>query len=390
MNNDNAYGKRRRAEEEEEANDATTDRLSHLPTLILHHILSFLKDTKSVVRTSLLSRGWRNAWKQVPVLEFHRSSFRRATEFDGFVDRVLSLRRDLNLSKVVYDDTRLSPETPRIRKSDIIDKQVKVINYALSHDVRHLVVRSWEANERGLPCDFSSIFPACCNNGNGNDCTKKKKTDHLKTLDLKWIDLDPGFVACSVFPMLTTLNLERCEFGAEGLILPASIPLLTNLAITNCRPKQEAATRRTTKVYGPHLLTLKLNGGMGGCKIEVFAPKLESFTLLQDVTSEGFFNTTFPALDRADVALTEGHYCTKPRADHYLNSLFQVLCNAKSLKLDRNAFQILNNRCEFLEQQPSTHFKRLESLILPPNNRIIDYFAKASSCEKLNICSGKG
>ncbi|CAI0399195.1 unnamed protein product [Linum tenue] len=307
MNSGDSRGKRRRAEE---ADATTIDRLSDLPILMVHHILSFLDDTKSVVRTSLLSRGWRHAWKHVPVLEFHRGSFPRAREFDSFIDRVLSLRRDLSLSKVVYAETYLSPEPPRNEKADIIDRQVKVISYALSHDVQQLVVHSWEANqETAAPyCDFSSIFPVCgSNNATGNyDCTKKKKEADLKTLDLKWINLDPGFVACSVFPMLTTLNLERCAFGTEGLILSASIPCLINLVITNCRLKGKATEikARRIKVYAPHLLSLKLNG-MVGWEIEVFAPKLKSLTLFQDVTSAGFFNTTLPALDHADIALTE-------------------------------------------------------------------------------------
>ncbi|CAL1386501.1 unnamed protein product [Linum trigynum] len=59
---------------------ADTDRLSHLPEPIIHHILSFL-DTKAAVQTSVLSRVWRFAWKHVPALHFRSDSFEQHSSF---------------------------------------------------------------------------------------------------------------------------------------------------------------------------------------------------------------------------------------------------------------------------------------------------------------------
>ncbi|CAI0413373.1 unnamed protein product [Linum tenue] len=160
MNNDNSgggelgkAGKRRRDEEE-----TATDRLSHLPEPILYHILSFL-DTKLAVQTSVLLRYWNRAWKHVPVLNLDKESFLQdSDQFEKFVSNVLSLRYNLNLRKVVYvDDNNNYAGRAYDRKS--MDRLLKVINYALSHGVQHLVLRLRATNN---PCNFSSIFSEYC------------------------------------------------------------------------------------------------------------------------------------------------------------------------------------------------------------------------------------
>ncbi|PWA96658.1 F-box domain, Leucine-rich repeat domain, L domain-like protein [Artemisia annua] len=51
----------------------TTDRISMLPDFIVHHILSFLrKDTKSLVRMSVLSKEWFALTASFPLLYFHQ------------------------------------------------------------------------------------------------------------------------------------------------------------------------------------------------------------------------------------------------------------------------------------------------------------------------------
>ncbi|CAN0879083.1 Putative F-box/FBD/LRR-repeat protein At4g13965 [Linum grandiflorum] len=78
------------------------DRLSNLPEAVIHHILSFL-DIRSAVQTSVLSRQWRCAWKHLSVLDFS-SLFGYNKSFRKEVEKVLSLRHRLNLSKVVFNE----------------------------------------------------------------------------------------------------------------------------------------------------------------------------------------------------------------------------------------------------------------------------------------------
>ena len=50
------------------------DRISELPEVIIHHILSFLS-TKAVAKTSLLSKRWKSFTISYPILEFNENYY---------------------------------------------------------------------------------------------------------------------------------------------------------------------------------------------------------------------------------------------------------------------------------------------------------------------------
>nr|XP_043620725.1 F-box/LRR-repeat protein At3g58900-like [Erigeron canadensis]XP_043620726.1 F-box/LRR-repeat protein At3g58900-like [Erigeron canadensis] len=98
------------------------DGISSLPDCILHHILSFLPTTE-VVKTSILSKRWKNLWASVSNIDFD-DSLLYASEMDGrrppevtsfmnFVDRVLRLRDASSLEKfrlscrICFDASRI-------------------------------------------------------------------------------------------------------------------------------------------------------------------------------------------------------------------------------------------------------------------------------------------
>ncbi|XP_023757468.1 F-box/LRR-repeat protein At3g58900 [Lactuca sativa] len=58
------------------------DMFSKLPEPILHLILSHLQGTEEVIRTSILSRRWRNLWTSVPSIDIDYS--RRLNPYQGF------------------------------------------------------------------------------------------------------------------------------------------------------------------------------------------------------------------------------------------------------------------------------------------------------------------
>ncbi|CAN1225539.1 Putative F-box/FBD/LRR-repeat protein At1g78760 [Linum grandiflorum] len=74
------------------------DRISNLPDSIIHHILSFI-DTTSAVRTSVLSKQWKSAWKHVHALNMELK-FDEYSRYERFVDKLLSLRHSYHVSKV--------------------------------------------------------------------------------------------------------------------------------------------------------------------------------------------------------------------------------------------------------------------------------------------------
>ncbi|KAJ3687055.1 hypothetical protein LUZ61_016219 [Rhynchospora tenuis] len=67
------------------------DRLSKLPDEILHRIMSFMK-VRHTVQTCILSKRWKNLWRQLPYLNFNRLDFRNCCQFDCFVDSFLKHR----------------------------------------------------------------------------------------------------------------------------------------------------------------------------------------------------------------------------------------------------------------------------------------------------------
>ncbi|CAI0493087.1 unnamed protein product [Linum tenue] len=362
-------GKRRRKVED---TSSTTDRLSHLPEPIIYHILSFL-DTKSAVRTSKLSRSWSRVWKHVPVLDLRSSALRGLVRLEKFVCKVLSLRYDLNVRKVSYiDDVGYGFQRHE-------SMMVRVIKYAFSHRVQHLVVDTGYDSNHDDTHRFSFLFGPI------------KNCDHLETLELGSVTLDSGF-GYSGFRMLTTLNVRACMLDTDqgdDLDLFCNFPYLRNLILSDCFlpcTKSEGNLR----VCGPELVNLELNA-MDQFKIEIFTPKLTYLNVRQDLDSLGFSKLTLPSLDHADIGMLKvpGYDSDKFKAQmqQNLTSLFHGVHNARSLKLHGFSVEIVDDVCEFLKQQPPP-FKRLECLIVGSDSlpkELIDCFFKGSSCQEPSI-----
>uniref|UniRef100_A0A453NAJ5 F-box domain-containing protein n=1 Tax=Aegilops tauschii subsp. strangulata TaxID=200361 RepID=A0A453NAJ5_AEGTS len=75
------------------------DRISELPDVLLHHVLSLLP-VHEAVQTSVLARRWRYLWKHIPVLRLlgpNKKRFTSAEDFDKFMNHLISLRGHLPL-----------------------------------------------------------------------------------------------------------------------------------------------------------------------------------------------------------------------------------------------------------------------------------------------------
>ncbi|CAN0856026.1 Putative FBD-associated F-box protein At5g56440 [Linum grandiflorum] len=338
--------------------DSSLDRLSNLPEAVIYHILSFL-DTRSAVQTSLLSRQWKCTWKHLPVLDLRYSS----EGFKRYVEKVLSLRYDLSLRKVIFSD-RLEESDGELENSLL----ARVIRYALSHETQHLAIR---LPYRAGPSRYPSTDLLGLDSDN---CS-------LRTLELTTFCFSNGFRRSS-FLMLEKLDLVCCTFSAgeeDGVIdLFSNLPCLKHLVLHAFFNYGDRDTR--FRISGLQLLSLHLSY----CyfhKMEVYAPNLKNFTLTYADHIVEFTELTLPSLDHAHIRVAY-----EDDTEKHLIMLLQGLNNATSLVLCSRTIRMLKDISGDLEDQPSP-FTRLKSLIMRSGNddvpfAVLDYLLKGSSDAK--------
>lgn len=81
--------------EEDEGTEDGEDRISELPDVLLHHILSYLT-TEDAIRTGVLSKRWRYVWTLAPNLEF---AYSHHPKFADFVNQSLLHYRGSRIQK---------------------------------------------------------------------------------------------------------------------------------------------------------------------------------------------------------------------------------------------------------------------------------------------------
>ncbi|XP_057773777.1 putative F-box protein At2g39415 [Salvia miltiorrhiza] len=128
-----------RLSEHNEVSDSL-DRLSELPDSLILSILSLLSSTRDVVRTTILSKRWKDLWTTVPCLEFE-------DENPEFICRVLAQWRG---AKIWIFYLSLSDEVPHLpppTSSDVeswllfaVEKQVEAHMYVFISHTAHLRV----------------------------------------------------------------------------------------------------------------------------------------------------------------------------------------------------------------------------------------------------------
>ncbi|CAL1375778.1 unnamed protein product [Linum trigynum] len=362
---------------EEDSTINTTDRLTHLPEFIIHHIISFL-DTKSAVQTSVLSRAWRSTWKHISVLDFESYSFKSYSSFGGFVENVLSLRCPSNVVKVTYYDNNEDEEVEEEEGEGSLCG--KIIKYALSRDTQHLVISLHYIMDVEDSYRFCDLF--------GTILDSK-----LKTLDLCSVQIDSGF-GCSGFRLLTALEVGHCVLASDqdGDFDPFSgFPCLQDLVLSHCDHDGRGGLEPgRLKVSGGQLLNLMLEE-VWAYKMEIFAPRLKFFSLQHDLNLLKFSKLTFPSLDHAVIRINDSFGFLEGNKECVTQSficLFQGLSNISSLKLDPFTIELLSNTWELLEQERPP-FTRLKSLIVRADNipyLLSNYLLKGSSSIKPILC----
>jgi hypothetical protein len=312
------------------------DRISTLPNVLLHHILSFV-DAVQVVQTCVLSKRWMNVWKSHPYLDFNFETFSslinsdyyddEVNNFTDFIYHVLVRRHNLKAVKISLDilrDTRCS----------LVES---LIYYAVKHHVEEISVNTahW---------DMPIVLPRCF-----FDC------ESLRSLKLK---VDGGIALPKSLGLqsLKTLHLGGAR-NFDGKIF-STCPNLENLKI-------EDIYLNTIENFNIHALNLKsleiLNWRYGrimrGCKVMLFAPKLTSFKFYGN-TPFFWSEVNLTSLDDVNVVLQRYHhshnYPFYVVEDEYISeedeteqglglNLIKMLhqfCTAKSLTLSMNIIEV--------------------------------------------------
>ncbi|KAL2538832.1 F-box/LRR-repeat protein [Forsythia ovata] len=332
--------KKMRNEEREtqrkEEDKSDSDNLSCLPDSILSHILSFL-DTKSAIRTCVLSKRYTLVWTLLPNLDFKYSG----TDISGFtsyVNHVLDRREDS-----IVTSFRLS-----VYKDVDPSFFEKCIRYAAQHKVQNLRVRVCTKCKSvilpGLLLNSPCLRILRLNNGTcwSMELPKSLALPSLKILRLKnFVFSDSNyngeiFVGC---PNLETLVLNKC------LIKP--LDKLKVLEV-NCLKLEHLEIRYWRSPWRC----------FDECMINVTAPRLDTFQFQGHLVKVNFKESLL-CLDKASIDLFYPMSCAmvdicerRQKMSKTFISMLGRLCNVKSLSLSVKTIEVLSVVSDLRECAP--------------------------------------
>ncbi|PIA62107.1 hypothetical protein AQUCO_00200244v1 [Aquilegia coerulea] len=204
-----------------------------MPESIQSHIVSFLP-MEDAIRTSILSKQWRNVCKTLTNLEFDiiddyvkkRRHHNDHKDFKEAVNQILNSHDESNIEKF-----KASVDTSSV--PHILDW----ISFAVHHNVKELDLRFYVFPRlEKLPCCFftcHSLRVLRLQNTNLQlpTCTDFPK---LKTLRLVWVNFygeDPLTQLFSSCPVLEEFLIRDCSWESQGAVLNIFAPRLKSLTL---------------------------------------------------------------------------------------------------------------------------------------------------------------
>ncbi|XP_021997492.2 F-box/LRR-repeat protein At4g14096-like [Helianthus annuus] len=236
------------------------DRISLLPESIVHHILSFLKNTPAeLVRMSVLSKSWFNLTASFPILSFYFNyHFRSRESFFKYVEYATSrfCHHNLTAHKFLL--------CTRIQESAELDIVNRCLELVLQNGVRELVISftysSLDVPKYRLPNILLSVSV-------------------LESLTIRGCDLPSSLMLDAInFTSLIQLKLFMVPLNDEVITyLVASCPLLQVLDIGICSGFKKVC------VYGhQNLQELRITYDTPLERIDIEAPNLSSLRIEDD------------------------------------------------------------------------------------------------------------
>ncbi|KAF7078061.1 hypothetical protein CFC21_082542 [Triticum aestivum] len=277
------------------------DRISELPDVLLHHVLSLLP-VHEAVQTSVLARRWRYLWKHIPVLRLlgpNKKRFTSAEDFDKFVNHLISLRGHLPL---------VSCEIQAYPTSD---------DYAGEPDepLPNIYFDSWI--QYALLCKVQVLKIIGDDVGAETELIVPLISQHLRSLEVHHVLVEKDFVDFSSCPMLEELKMQHCGLWVRKM----SFPSLKRLWLTECNFPEAYRVC----ISAPSLVSLRLHDSGGK------TPLLESMPLLDTASLDLSGRCNDKCRGCGGDPSCEG--CHGYPAGSYHSVLLNTLSNAVNLEL---------------------------------------------------------
>ncbi|XP_009777743.1 F-box/FBD/LRR-repeat protein At5g53840-like [Nicotiana tabacum] len=304
------------------------DRIGGLPDGILIAILSFL-DTKTAVRTSVLSKRWKLVWTSLPVLDFENvpySRWKSRIEFIFFVRHVLARRCNSQLVKL------------RLSVDDIVYSSFseECMTYAADHRVKNLIISAFTTeNPVFIPtCLLSSQFleflELNCAIRYTITLPKSWTFTNLKVLKLKnFVFSDDNFDDGKIFsgcPKLESVILCKCAIKGRGELKELEMKCL------ELKKLEILYWRSPLSCYDIH-------------RINVIAPKLSSFVFKGHV-AKVCFKEDLGCLDRVCIDLRYPKWNSAEDRKRWTGECFMTMfgqfCSARFLSLSIDTVEALS------------------------------------------------
>ncbi|CAI9755942.1 unnamed protein product [Fraxinus pennsylvanica] len=315
-----------------------SDHLSCLPDSILSHILSFL-DTKSAIRTSVLSKRYALVWTLLSNLDFKYSGI-DIPGFTSYVNHVLD-RREHSIV------TRFRLSLHKNVDSSFVEK---CIEYAAEHKVQDLRVRVCTKPKSvvlpGLLLNMSCLRILRLNNGTcwSIELPKSLALPNLKVLRLKNFAFSDSNYNGEIFmgcPNLETLVLNKCWIRPVGelKVLEVNCLKLKNLEIRYWRSPWRCFDECMINVTAPRLDTFRLQGHLLKVNFK------ESLVCLEKASIDLFYPMSCVMVDTWE---------RKQKMSETFISMLGRLCTVKSLFLSTKTTEVLSAVSDLRKRAPLT------------------------------------
>ncbi|KAL2334674.1 hypothetical protein Fmac_015887 [Flemingia macrophylla] len=347
------------------------DRISKMPDNVLLHIMSFL-DTKSAVRTCVLSQRWKDLPKSLTKLRFNSLVAGRYECFKKFASWVLSTRDHSCSLFDLYINSHM-----HAYKSETVEE---VIKYALFHKVQQLKLSIFVEK-----ADFE-LFPLIfrCKSVEFLDLDIKKSASfmsilpkslcmpELKSLRLSYVGFSSSGYQCAQ-PFSNCHNLNTLVLSYFGFLNDVQVLFISNSTLSS--------------------LTIT---ELHAYPIVLCTPNLRSFTIKGHAGHQLSSTCNLSFIEEVNLNV-DGCATTGDGKTSIIIKLLRVFANAKTLALSFHVIQMilqdLSNPNSVKPQPP--RFVRLESLKVTRNSlanisyegiiEVVEYLLLNSPMTKVNV-----